>query len=74
MHMLEDHVVPSFGSGELGLGFMESRGLSPAAFNWITRPYTSIPDRLMRLKCVMREHQFQISTAMVSQEPTVKKR
>lgn len=76
MHMLEDHVVPFLRKWRVGFGFHGEQGAESlhAAFNRITRSYTSIPDRLTRLKCVMREHHLQISPAMVAQEPAVKKR
>ena len=76
MHMLEDHVVPFLRKWRVGFGFHGEQGAESlhAAFNRITRSYTSIPDRLTRLKCVMHEHHLQISPAMVAQEPAVKKR
>jgi len=73
--MLEDHVFPFLRKWRVGFGFHGEQGAESlhAAFNRITRSYTSIPDRLTRLKCVMREQHLQISPAMVAQErPAVK--
>ena len=69
MHMLEDRIVPFLQKWRGGFGFNEEQGAESlhTAFNHITRSYTSIPDRLTRLKCVMCEHHLQISLTMVAQ-------
>ena len=76
MHMLEDHVVPFLRKWQVGFGLHGEQGAESlhAAFNRIMRSYTSIPDRLTRLKSVMKEHHLQVAPTMVAQEPTIKRR
>ena len=76
LHMLEDHVVPFLRRWRVGFGFHGEQGAESlhAAFNKISRSYLAIPDRVQRLKCVLKEHHLQISPTLVAQEPPVKKR
>jgi hypothetical protein len=38
-------------------------------FNKIRRSYMAIPDRVKRLKCVVKEHHLQVSPTLVALEP-----
>ena len=75
-HMLEDHVVPFLRLWRVGFGFHGEQGAESlhATFNKITRSYLAIPDRVQRLKCVLKEHHLQVSPTLVAKEPPVKKR
>ena len=56
---------------------MVNRGLNHYTLHSIlkiSRSYLAIPDRVQRLKCVLKEHHLQISPTFVAQEPPVKKR
>ena len=56
-HMLEDHVVPFLRLWRVGFGFHGEQGAESlhATFNKITRSYLAIPDRVQRLKCVLKK-------------------
>ena len=76
LHMLEDHVVPFLRRWRVGLGFHGEQGAESlhATFNKISRSNLAIPDRVQRLKCVLKEHHLQVSPTLVVQELPVKKR
>ena len=76
LHMLEEHVLPFLQKWHMGFGFHGEQGAEALhrGFNRIKASYTSIPDALKRLICVVREHHLQVSPVLVAQEPTKKKR
>ena len=76
VHMLEEHVLPFLRKWHVGFGFHGEQGAEALhrGFNRIKASYTSIPDALKRLMCVVREHHLQVSPVLVAQEPTKKKR
>ena len=76
LHMLEEHVLPFLRKWRVGFGFHGEQGAEALhrGFNRIKASYTSIPDALKRLMCVVREHHLQVSPVLVAQEPTKKKR
>jgi hypothetical protein len=71
LHMLEDHVVPFLRRWRVGFGFHGEQGAESlhATFNKIRRSYMAIPDRVKRLKCVVKEHHLQVSPTLVALEP-----
>ena len=75
-HMLEDHVVPFLRHWRVGFGFHGEQGAKSlhTTFIKISRSYLAIPDRVQRLKCVLKEYHLQVSPTLVAQEPPVKKR
>ena len=52
MHMLEEHVLPFMRKWRIGCGFLGEQGAESIHkyFNLLERTYSSIPDRLTRLK------------------------
>lgn len=74
--MLKAHVLPSIRQYGVGLGLMGEQGAESihAAINAIKRSYVCIPDLVMGLECVMREHHRQVCPILVAQKPEAKKR
>ena len=77
MHMLEDHATEWVRLTHVGFGLLGEQGAESihAKFNSLGRAYTAIPDRVERLKCIMKElHLVSIAPDMVAAIPTPKKR
>ena len=76
MHMLEEHVIPWLRRWHLGFGMMGEQGAESihAYFNSLGRTYRGIPDRVLRLKQMMREHHLHVAPANIAAKPPVKKR
>ena len=76
MHLLERHVVPWLRKWRVGLGFMGEQGAESihAALNSISRCYINIPDKILRVKCILQEHHRQVCPLLVSQQPELKRR
>ena len=75
MHMLEDHVMSFVRQYRVELGLMggeQGAESIHATINTIT--YTSIPEKVNRLECVMKEHHRQVCPILVAQKPEAKKR
>lgn len=76
MHILEEHVVPWLQKWHVGFGLMGEQGAESihAYFNSLTRTYQSIPDKVERLRCMMREHLLHSTPSLVSSAPPIKKK
>lgn len=76
MHILEEHVVPWLKKWGVGLGLMGEQGAESihAYFNSLARTYHSIPDRVERLKAMLREHSLHSTPSLAAQRPPIKKR
>eukprot|EP00731_Ephydatia_muelleri_P022772 Em0015g355a len=76
MHMLEDHATEWVRLTHVGFGLLGEQGAESihAKFNSLGRAYTAIPDRVERLKCIMKEHLVSIAPDMVAAIPPPKKR
>ena len=76
MHMLEEHVIPWLKQWHVGFGFMGEQGAESihAYFNSLGRTYRGIPDRVQRMKQVMKEHFLHIAPANIDAKPAVKRR
>lgn len=76
LHMLEDHVVPFIRQWRVGVGMLGEQGVEGihARFNTLERTYSSMSNRVERLKCVVSEHWRQVCPANVALQPPVQKR
>ena len=76
MHILEEHVVPWIQKWHVGFGFMGEQGAESihAYFNSLTRTYHSIPDKVDRLRSMMKEHLLHASPNLVVAQPSIKRR
>lgn len=76
MHMLEAHVVPAIQHYGVGLGLMGEQGAESihAAINAIKRSYSNMPEKVMRLECIVKEHHRQVCPTLAIQKPEKKKR
>ena len=75
MHMLEDHVVPFLREWHVGFGFHGEQGAeSLHAIRRISRSYASMPNRVERLKSIIKAHHLQVSPLLQAQEPVHKRR
>lgn len=76
MHILEEHVVPWIRQWKVGFGLMGEQGAESihAYFNSLTRTYHSIPDRVDRLRAMMREHFLHSTPSLIAAKPPLKKR
>ena len=59
MHILEYHVPECLEKWGVGLGLMGEQGAQSiySSFNSIEKSYQSMPNRVERLLCVVKEHQ-----------------
>ena len=75
-HMLEDHATEWVRLTHVGFGLLGEQGAESihAKFNSLGRAYTAIPDRVERLKYIMKEHLVSIAPDMVAAIPPPKKR
>ena len=76
LHLLEDHVIAFLQEWRVGFGFHGEQGAESlhALIRRISRSYASMPNRVDRLKSVVKEHHLQVSPVMVAQEPASKRR
>ena len=78
MHLLEAHVVPFIKKWGVGCGFLGERGAETVHkyFNLLERTYSSVPDRLARLRQKMVEHHLHSAPTLVEScpKPVAKKR
>jgi len=60
----------------VSLGFIgkQSAKRIHAATNTISRSYTNIHDKVLRLKCILEKHYRQICPVLASQQPIAKRR
>ena len=75
MHMLEDHVIPWAQKWRVGCGLMGEQGAESlhASFNHTERSFSSMKDRVERLKVVLKNHHLQILPINASLEPPLLK-
>ena len=71
--MLEDHVIPFLQEWRVGFGFHGEQD-AESLHALISTSYASMPNRLERLKSVMKEHHLQVSPVIVAQQPAPKRR
>lgn len=76
LHMLEDHVVPFLRQWKIGLGFLGEQGAESihARFNSIRRNYSSMPNSVQQLECILKEHFNQVCPDNVVRLPQPRKR
>ena len=76
MHILEAHVVPWLRKWKVGFGMMGEQGLESihAYFNSLSRTYQNIPNKVERLKAMMREHLLHSEPGLVEAQPPTKRR
>ena len=74
MHMLEDHATEWVRLTHVGFGLLGVQGAESihAKFNSLRRAYTAIPDRVERLKCIMKEHLVSIQYQSEKSFPTLR--
>ena len=77
LHLMEDHMVDFTRrwSG-VGFGLMGEQGAESihASFNEIKRRYTAMPQRVDRLRCILKDHQLRCSPANIMAKPVKKRR
>ena len=75
MHILEEHVAPWIEKWRVGFGLMGEQGAESihAYFNSLARTYHSIPDKVERLRAMMREHFLHSTPSLVATMPAPKK-
>ena len=71
MHMLEEYVLPFMRKWRVGCGFIGEQGAESIHkyFNLLERTYSSIPDRLARLKQKVVEHYLHTAPILVESCP-----
>lgn len=76
MHMLEEHVVPWLRMWHVGFGLMGEQGAESihAYFNSLQRTFHGVPDRVKRLKLMMKEHFLHIAPSNIAAKPAIKRR
>ena len=76
MHFMEMHMVPWLKEHKIGLGLMGEQGAESihAAVNNIKRAYANMPDKVSRLKCILKEHHRQVCPIQAQQQPPIKRR
>ena len=76
MHMLECHVPGWLEKWGVGLGLMGEQGAESihSSFNSIEKSYHSMPNRVERLLCVVKEHHLRVDPDHRSMVPEPKRR
>lgn len=76
MHLLEDHVVPWIQRWGLGAGLMGEQGAESihAHLNRLEATYSSIPNRVDRLRYIFQTYSLETTPELASLRPEVKKR
>lgn len=76
MHFLEEHVIPWLKEWHIGFGMMGEQGAESIHkyFNTLGTLYNSVPNRVDRLKLMLKEHLLHISPVNVAAKPPVKRR
>ena len=77
MHMLEEHLVPFLTEWRgIGFGVMAEQGAESIhkEFNSLMHRYVNIPDRVERLRCVLREHHLRCCPVNRDAKPLPKRR
>ena len=76
MHMMEYHLVPWLAKWKVGLGLMGEQGAESIhkKMNSLGHTYSTIPDGVPRLECMMKEHYLHIAPQNISLRPPIKKR
>ena len=76
MHLLEDHMVGWLKKYHLGLGLMGEQGAESihAHLNRLETTYSSVRNRLERLKHIFEMYTIETTPALQSLTPTVKRR
>ena len=77
MHMLEEHLVPFLREWRgIGFGLMAEQGAESIhkEFNNLMHRFVNIPDRVERLRCVLREHHLRCCPVNRDAKPQPKKR
>ena len=76
MHILEEHVIPWLKKWHVGFGMMGEQGAESIHkyFNTLGSRYNTVPNRVDRLKLMLKEHLLHISPMNVVAKPPVKKR
>ena len=74
MHFLEEHTVPWLRKWGVGFGLMGEQGAESihAYFNSLGRTYSSIPEKVQRLKHMMAEHLLHIAPENTSARSSLK--
>ena len=76
MHFLEDHMIPWLKRWHIGFGMMGEQGAESihSYFNSLGRTYQCIPNRVERLRQMLKEHHLHVAPANVSAKPAIKRR
>ena len=77
MHMLEEHLVPFLREWSgIGFGLMAEQGAESIhkEFNSLMHRFTNIPNRVERLRCVLREHHLRCCSVNRDAKPQPKRR
>ena len=76
MHLLEDHVVPWIKRWGLGAGLMGEQGAESihAHLNKLEATYSSIPNRVDRLRYIFNTYTLETTPELSSLRPAAKKR
>ncbi len=76
LHLLEDHMIPFFKRWKVGFGLMGEQGAESihASINTIKARYVGIPNRVDRLRCILRDHHLRVAPQNIALQPEKKKR
>jgi len=76
MHIMEEHILPFMEKWNVGCGLMGEQGAESihAYFNTLDRTYSSIPDRLTRLRQKVKEQHLHTTPANIAACPVPVKR
>ena len=76
MHILEAHVPSWIEKWGVGLGLMGEQGAESihSSLNDIEKSYLSMPNKVERLLCVVREHHLRVDPEHQQLAPSIKRR
>ena len=76
LHILEDHMIPWLQKCKVGFGLLDEQGAESihAKFNTLKSSYRTMPDKVERLKQLMKEHYLHIAPENIALRPPIKKK
>ena len=74
MHFLEEHMIPWLRRWHVGFGMMGEQGAESIHAYFNSLAYQSIPDRVQRVKHMLKEHHLHVAPPNVAARPAIKKR
>ena len=69
--MVEDHIVEFIRQWKVGLGLLAEQGAESihTVFNQLERTYSSMPNKVERLKSMVTEHHRQTHPSLIGRQP-----